>query len=80
MPRLILITMLAGVALVAGAGAGPARAAGSQPLVLAMRLNTEINPVSASFVKDSRTDSDGSHAPHRLSRCARSSANRRVWR
>ena len=64
MPRLILITMLAGVALVAGAGAGPARAAGSQPLVLAMRLNTEINPVSASFVKDSisRAEGDGAAA------------------
>ena len=62
MPRLILITMLAGVALVAGSGAGPARAAGSQPLVLAMRLNTEINPVSASFVKDSISRAENDHA------------------
>jgi membrane-bound serine protease (ClpP class) len=50
--------------LLVGSGAGPARAAGSQPLVLAMRLNTEINPVSASFVKDSisRAEGDGAAA------------------
>jgi membrane-bound serine protease (ClpP class) len=50
--------------LLVGSGAGPARAASSQPLVLAMRLNTEINPVSASFVKDSisRAEGDGAAA------------------
>ena len=53
MPRRILIAAVAALALVAGATtAGPASAAGNQPLVLAMRLDTEINPVSASFVKD----------------------------
>ena len=54
--------MLVGVALAAGASAAPAAAAGSQPLVLAMRLNTEINPVSASFVKDSIGRAQSDHA------------------
>ena len=55
--------MLVGlVALAAGSGAAPAAAAGSQPLVLAMRLNTEINPVSASFVKDSISRAQSDHA------------------
>jgi membrane-bound serine protease (ClpP class) len=52
------------LALFVGATAGPAKAAGGRPLVLAMRLDTEINPVSASFVKDSisRAESDGAAA------------------
>lgn len=63
MPRRILITAVAALALFAGATtAGPARAAGEQPLVLAMRLNTEINPVSASFVKDSISRAESDHA------------------
>jgi membrane-bound serine protease (ClpP class) len=55
---------VAALALFVGATAGPAKAAGGRPLVLAMRLDTEINPVSASFVKDSisRAESDGAAA------------------
>jgi membrane-bound serine protease (ClpP class) len=52
-PGRILIAAVAALALLVGATAGPAKAADGQPLVLAMRLDTEINPVSASFVKDS---------------------------
>jgi membrane-bound serine protease (ClpP class) len=52
-PGRILIAAVAALALLVGATAGPAKAAGGRPLVLAMRLDTEINPVSASFVKDS---------------------------
>ncbi|HEX3329142.1 MAG TPA: nodulation protein NfeD [Gaiellales bacterium] len=63
MPRRILIAAVAALALVAGATtAGPARAAGNQPLVLAMRLDTEINPVSANFVKDSISKAESEHA------------------
>jgi membrane-bound serine protease (ClpP class) len=61
-PRRILILMLACLGLLAGSGTTPARAAESQPLVLAMRLNTEINPVSASFVKDSISRAENDHA------------------
>ena len=63
MPRRILIVAVAALALVAGATtAGPAKAAGDRPLVLAMRLDTEINPVSASFVKDSISKAESEHA------------------
>ena len=64
MPGRILIAAVAALALFVGATAGPAKAAGGRPLVLAMRLDTEINPVSASFVKDSisRAESDGAAA------------------
>jgi membrane-bound serine protease (ClpP class) len=62
-PRRILIVAVAALALVAGATtAGPAKAAGDRPLVLAMRLDTEINPVSASFVKDSISKAESEHA------------------
>jgi membrane-bound serine protease (ClpP class) len=63
-PGRILIAAVAALALFVGATAGPATAAGGRPLVLAMRLDTEINPVSASFVKDSisRAESDGAAA------------------
>jgi membrane-bound serine protease (ClpP class) len=63
-PGRILIAAVAALALFVGATAGPAEAAGGRPLVLAMRLDTEINPVSASFVKDSisRAESDGAAA------------------
>jgi membrane-bound serine protease (ClpP class) len=62
-PRRILIVAVAALALFAGAAAGPARAAtGGRPLVLAMRLDTEINPVSASFVKDSISRAESDHA------------------
>jgi membrane-bound serine protease (ClpP class) len=54
--------MLACVGLVAGASAAPAGAAGARPLVLAMRLNTEINPISANFVKDSISRAQSDHA------------------
>lgn len=66
MPRRILILVATATALMllAGASAAPAGAAEPRPLVLAMRLNTEINPVSASFVKDtiSQAQSDGAAA------------------
>ena len=63
MPRRILIAVVAALAILAGATtAGPARAAGDQPLVLAMRLDTEINPVSANFVKDSISRAENDHA------------------
>ncbi|HEX5556705.1 MAG TPA: nodulation protein NfeD [Gaiellales bacterium] len=64
MPGRILIAAVAALALFAGATAGPVKAAGGRPLVLAMRLDTEINPVSASFVKDSisRAEGDGAAA------------------
>ncbi len=64
MPGRILIAAVAALALFVGATAAPAKAAGGRPLVLAMRLDTEINPVSASFVKDSisRAESDGAAA------------------
>jgi membrane-bound serine protease (ClpP class) len=63
-PGRILIAAVAALALLVGATAGRAQAAGGPPLVLAMRLDTEINPVSASFVKDSisRAESDGAAA------------------
>jgi membrane-bound serine protease (ClpP class) len=63
-PGRILIAAVAALALFAGATAGPVKAAGGRPLVLAMRLDTEINPVSASFVKDSisRAEGDGAAA------------------
>jgi membrane-bound serine protease (ClpP class) len=63
-PGRILIAAVTALALFVGATAGPAKAAGGRPLVLAMRLDTEINPVSASFVKDSisRAESDGAAA------------------
>jgi membrane-bound serine protease (ClpP class) len=63
-PGRILIAAVAALALFVGATAGPAKATGGRPLVLAMRLDTEINPVSASFVKDSiaRAESDGAAA------------------
>ena len=64
MPGRILIAAVTALALFVGATAGPAKGAGGRPLVLAMRLDTEINPVSASFVKDSisRAESDGAAA------------------
>ena len=64
MPGRILIVAVAALAFLVGATAGPAGAADGRPLVLAMRLDTEINPVSASFVKDSisRAESDGAAA------------------
>jgi len=52
-PKRLLILMLACLGLVAGATTSPARAASTRPLVLAIRLDSEINPVSASFVEDS---------------------------
>jgi membrane-bound serine protease (ClpP class) len=60
--RRFLILMLVCLGLVAGAAPPQARAADGQPLVLAMRLNTEINPVSASFVKDSISTAENDHA------------------
>jgi membrane-bound serine protease (ClpP class) len=62
-PRRILIgVILACGAILTGSSVTPAGAASSQPLVLAMRLNTEINPVSASFVKDSISRAESDHA------------------
>ena len=45
----IMLLVLAGLASVPSA----AGAAAERPLVLAIKLDSEINPVSASFVKDS---------------------------
>jgi membrane-bound serine protease (ClpP class) len=62
-PRRILIgVILACGAILTGSSVAPAGAANAQPLVLAMRLNTEINPVSASFVKDSISRAENDHA------------------
>jgi membrane-bound serine protease (ClpP class) len=62
-PRRILIMMLMGcLGLLVGSSAAPADAAGPRPLVLAIRLNTEINPVSANFVKDSISRAQNDHA------------------
>jgi membrane-bound serine protease (ClpP class) len=60
--KLILVATATALGLLAGWSATPAGAAGTQPLVLAMRLNTEINPVSASFVKDSISRAESDHA------------------
>ncbi len=62
MPGRILIAAVTALALFVGVTAGPAKAAGERPLVLAMRLDTEINPVSASFVKDSIARAENDHA------------------
>jgi membrane-bound serine protease (ClpP class) len=59
---LILVATAMAVGLLAGASAAPVGAAATRPLVLAMRLNTEINPVSASFVKDSISRARDDHA------------------
>jgi membrane-bound serine protease (ClpP class) len=61
-PGRILIALVAALTLLVGATAGPARAADGRPLVLAMRLDSEINPVSASFVKDSISRAESDHA------------------
>ena len=46
-----------------GASASPAAASdGSRPLVLAITLDSEINPVSASFVSDSISRAESRHA------------------
>ena len=55
----IMLLVLAGLASVPSA----AGAAAERPLVLAIELNTEINPVSASFVKDSITRAEGDTPP-----------------
>ena len=62
MPKRLLILMLACLGLVAGATTSPARAAGTRPLVLAIRLDSEIDPVSASFVEDSISRAESDHA------------------
>jgi membrane-bound serine protease (ClpP class) len=54
--------LMACLGLLVGSSAAPADAAGSRPLVLAIRLNTEINPVSANFVKDSISRAQNDHA------------------
>ena len=62
--RARLTIMLVALAGIAGAAApAPAAAASaSRPLVLAIRLSSEINPVSASFVKDSIARAASDHA------------------
>jgi membrane-bound serine protease (ClpP class) len=54
---LALVLALGGATAPAGAAAGPA-----QPLVMAIKLSAEINPVSASFVKDSIDRAKSQHA------------------
>src|SRR6266581_6274009 len=56
------LTMLLALAALTGVSSEPAAAAGNQPLVLAIRLNSEINPVSASFVSDSIDRAKSDHA------------------
>ena len=57
------LALAACVACAIGGGApAPAAAGTGQPLVLAIRLNTEINPVSASFVADSIDRAKSDHA------------------
>src|SRR5690349_18895071 len=62
--RARLTIMLVALAGIAGAAApAPAAAASAaRPLVLAIRLNSEINPVSASVVKDSTSRATGRRA------------------
>ena len=55
----IMLFVLAGLASVPSAASG---AADERPLVLAIKLNSEINPVSASFVKDSIDRAKSDHA------------------
>ena len=62
MPKRLLILTVLCLGLVAGATASPARAAGARPLVLAMRLDAEINPVTASFVSDTISKAESDHA------------------
>ena len=61
MRRLLLPALLA---CLAAGGAAPAQAGATsgRPLVLAITLNTEINPVSASFVSDSINRARDDHA------------------
>src|SRR6478672_13421829 len=54
----IMLLVLAGLASVPSA----AGAAAERPLVLAIKLDSEINPVSASFVKDSIDRAESDHA------------------
>jgi membrane-bound serine protease (ClpP class) len=56
----IMLVALAGIAGVAAPP--PAAAAAARPLVVAIRLSSEINPVSASFVKDSIAHAASEHA------------------
>ena len=55
----IMLLVLAGLASVPSAASG---AAAERPLVLAIKLDSEINPVSASFVKDSIDRAKCDHA------------------
>jgi membrane-bound serine protease (ClpP class) len=59
--RRLLLMMALGLSGVASASS-PAAAADSRPLVLAITLNSEINPVSASFVSDSISRAESRHA------------------
>ncbi|HEU0193899.1 MAG TPA: nodulation protein NfeD [Gaiellales bacterium] len=61
MRRLLLPALLACLAA-GGATPAAAGAASNRPLVLAITLNTEINPVSASFVSDSINRAQSEHA------------------
>jgi membrane-bound serine protease (ClpP class) len=61
MTRWLVLAALAALAI-AGGGADPAGAATGRPLVIAIRLNSEINPVSASFVSDSIDRARSDHA------------------
>ncbi|HYX86388.1 MAG TPA: nodulation protein NfeD [Gaiellales bacterium] len=60
--RTRFLLMLLALACLAGATPAPAGAAAARPLVLAIRLNAEINPVSASFVSDSIDKAKSDHA------------------
>ena len=64
MRRWLIAAVVAVSALAAGAGPATAAApsSSSRPLVLAIRLNAEINPVTASFVSDSIDQAKSDHA------------------
>jgi membrane-bound serine protease (ClpP class) len=62
MTRWVTAVIVACVALAAGAGPAAAAGSSSQPLVVAIRLDSEINPVSASFVQDSINHAKSEHA------------------
>src|SRR5437764_5204309 len=59
--RRLLMLMALGL-LCAISASSTAEAAGTRPLVIAITLNSEINPVSASFVSDSIDHAESVHA------------------
>jgi membrane-bound serine protease (ClpP class) len=60
--RRLLVPALLACLAAGGATPGSATAASSRPLVIAIKLNSEINPVSASFVSDEIDRATSQHA------------------